>query len=366
MSDLWHQMTPDQRQPFLDMATKDRERYEKDSRDYRRRMAEAGVGSLEDVEGEVTTPAASMMMPPRIPSLGGGYLHHASQPQAMNAFDLQRQQQMRRVGGRGNSIEGGHILPTTTMMGRVDLPGSMGGGIMLPSLLPPDMEPEELDHLCHYGGNTTAFQRQQHHQLQQPMNGQGSGRRTTDSINIHGLGLDDQADFEQAMRSLRGQPEATAASIGIDIFGCSAQVQRLGGDSGAKLMDSSVITDDKIALALGRALGAQEHGVGAQGFPKGTAVRRISGQDPHLSSSAGSPSDIHISQVALNGLGGGLEAGMTHRDMGSDGGAAVVAGFFRSMSSSGGGGYPALYPGSPFDCAMNLVEEPAAVHQTLA
>ena len=386
MSDLWHQMTPDQRQPFLHMAAKDRERYEKDAREYRRRMAEAGVGSFEDIEGEVTIPmTASMMMPPQrlTKQPSGSYQHPSphSQLHAMSAFELHRQQQMRLSNGRGHSMEGSHVPPGSMMMatGRV-VPGTTGGmaiasvipgDIMQPSLLLPDMDPEELDHLCHYGGNSTAFG-QQHFLRQQQLNqaaAAAAGRIPSESPIMHGLALDDQADFELAMRSFRSQPEGAAAAVGIDLFGCSAQVQRLaGGDGGAAMgikMESAMMTHEK---ALGKNRASADHDVAAIVFPKGGPLRRVSGQDPSPHSSAGSPSDGHISQAAFNGLGGGQAAGRAHRDLCSDGGAAVVEGFFRrSLGSSGGGGYPALYPpASPFDYAMTLAEEPMAVHHPLA
>ena len=368
MSDLWHQMTPDQRQPFLDMAAKDRERFEKDVRDYRRRMAEAGIGGFEDGEGGD--------MPGMMRGMGGGSGMHMGTPQSMahmpqqgffpmspsSAFpggDRLQQQQLRigipvNVSSAMHAMQGGMQSPPLLIAGS----GPGGGGamqlltggqrpmVMGMPMLPPDMDHEELDHLCHFPrthqpGLISGQQggEQGHHLGQHP-----------EPLD-HGLGLDEhgEADFELAMSTLRGQDAAAAA--GIDLFGCSAQVQLTtttasvgdGGSSGAKAA---------AAAAGGTAGGSQQPPV-AVGAAMPSAVAafgalkggRVSGQDqPHASSSAGSPSDVHVSHAAFQL--GGLQA---------------YPG--RNNRSSGGGGYAALYPGSPYDYALTLSDDPVGQHQ---
>ncbi|GAX81680.1 hypothetical protein CEUSTIGMA_g9108.t1 [Chlamydomonas eustigma] len=342
MADLWQQMTQEQRKPFLDMAGRDRERYEKEVREYRRRMAD--VGGICNIYSEAAE--AQVAMPSmRVGSSSGGALTNSPRPlSSYNPHSYQQHgtgsitQVPYHGGGSGSrqvhmGIPVGPAPPQLTCHGGSNagshVPASMAAtGSYLPAgmvpahahggralqhgmamgmpLQPQDVEPEELDQLCHYGDRAPAphvFDPYHHHQYMRPsMPGASShhhASQTPEHVD-HGLELDANGvdDFDMAMNSLKCSDGGAAATI--DLFGCSAQVHvdTLGG------VKAEVEQHQHQHL-----VGSQQDLGKEQVAPmaRNSTVQQLSGQDqPYASSSAGSPSDVHVSQLGFHN-GSGLD-----------------------------------------------------------
>ena len=407
------------------------------------------VNGLAYISGGGAGPSSAFPLPLGGGVVGGGFNDpmgrhhpHLHQPQGPPRF-MGNPINLRSM-SLGNMIQ----TPIGGLTGAIVPGGGVGGGTMIPAanhggggfamglplMHPHDLEPEELDHLCHFGGSghrglvfsdggdhpTMAGTGSHHHHHHHGAGGGGGG--IVDSIDRE-LGLDDHADFEMlmAMRALRGSgtnevgggggaaaaaaaAETAAAAASIDIFGCRAQVQ-LGGEGGG--MGGGVVGSSGLAnggkasaapgseatkTADGSTTGDQAGsgttgGAGSGGasaiasayasMKGGVLHRRLSGQDqPHASSSAGSPSDLHVSHAVFGssaGLGGGLAAagggaaglsGFGHLNLHPRGGPGAGGIGAENRMSSGGGAYAALYaPSSPFDYAINLSDEPVGQQQ---
>ncbi|GAX76225.1 hypothetical protein CEUSTIGMA_g3669.t1 [Chlamydomonas eustigma] len=334
MSDLWHQMTPEQRKPFMDMAGKDRERYDKEVREHRCRMVE--MGGLPQLEGEaeVTTPTvrggSSNGAAISSPCLPGSYYHASPHPQ-QHAHGSPSQAPYYGGGCSGSgqmhmgipvgptpqhlmrhrvSNLGSHV-PTSMVATGSYLPAGMvpahahggrarqSGMAMGMSLLPLDAEAEEVDHLCHYGDGAPAphfFDPYHHNQYMRSgssMPGAPSHHNTgqTPDHLDHGLDLDANGvdDFDMAMNSLKCSDGGAAATI--DLFGCSAQVQ----------LDVLGTTKAEVEQEENLVMQQDQEKERVASLTKKNMVQQLSGQDqPHASSSAGSPSDVHVSQLGFH------------------------------------------------------------------
>lgn len=170
MSGLWHQMTPEQHKPFVSMAIRDKARFEREWEEFCRLMADSGRSMHDEVHGEPksppTTPNASRLMDPysATPLQAPAYMANAPAhqlpppqrlcvgiPMAPPPCVLPSPQQS-LMQGLKIRINPSSSLPLGLSLGCGDQTQMSVRLARSPGLdlLPPDMEPEDLDHLCHY------------------------------------------------------------------------------------------------------------------------------------------------------------------------------------------------------------------------
>ena len=358
-------MTLDQRQPFLDMAAKDGDRFDKDVRDYQRRLAEAAGnnGSFGGGEGEMygmVHHSGSMGTGSGVHIVGGSGMHmggmqhslpYQGQQQQPHSIPYQGQQQSPRSppyhqmpppfsfsggGGMGpqHGIHMGTSLPLGIQTGLSILPGSSRGGGVQRGPYPFGSLPGVPG--AHLG----------------PVQGGETGQRGQNPAPLdHGLGLDvhAEAEFERAMSALRGRDAAAAAAAAtasIDLFGCSARVlltasgPAVAGHGGIKAAGAVV---GGSSGAMVSAVPMYSHMQG--GVTKGAPPLPVSASNQPFASPSGGGSGPEAHGVSAFPLGGGLSP-------------YPGPGGRRTRCSSGGGSFP----GSPYDFALALLDEPPSDH----
>ena len=375
MSDLWHQMTPDQRQPFLDMGDKDRTRYDKEWQDYcnRAQGGSPGTAGEETQEGRLAGLGGAGLSSVGTPSTSGGPSNMAT-PGAPKRVPYPRQI---RIGvplkPRGIPLLPSHLgmpsMPPPSMhphhahlmgdpMGHphhyhppphhltshrtASMPPPRAGPSMdappydprpAPSriasapgfhLLPPDMEPEDLEHLCYYPGaeedhhhhhHPPAFHMDHHagmldphalhddHLMPMPEHrnahgnpAEGAGLHTalphpSSRLDHHHHHHGPGDMFAIPMDTMHGNERAAWVCSDIALFGCSTTIQVTSGASPAikhEANGATLVTGGPPQLPKPL---APSHGTApdhrAQGG--GAPMRSASGQE--IASTAGSPSD---------------------------------------------------------------------------
>jgi hypothetical protein len=342
MSDLWHGMSPAQKDPFhhlvsgrhkacsaqslyhplLDLtlhqsssnqipssqARKDLERYDKECREYQQRMDD--IGLMTPLNMHVSSPVQGS---PHSSSYGIHQHMPVSHPVRDNRKAFPNSQRLPIT--LGIPVAGpvhSHLYGGGAGRGSSSLPEMMpasphSGRNGRLSLLAPNMSPEELEHLCHYTEGINSLHGFEHHPMHpgflSPGGGHGGagGHASGHPADLmdHEL-LNDHNEFEACMQSFANSEGPGAA---IDLFGSSALVHLENSNVKSEMPSVAEHQQQAAETPAGFTQPVVKESLVADKpyfeAIKGSSLALQHNEQPHASSSAGSPSEVHVQPNAF-------------------------------------------------------------------